>query len=88
MVSLSWLDVKTGPPRQHDGSAHTGVIVGVVAALVLLLALTLLALYINSHPSAASPLYILQVSNTIRAHIQPALSVCVLLDVDFYSHSL
>uniref|UniRef100_A0A8C7PPL7 Plexin domain containing 1 n=1 Tax=Oncorhynchus mykiss TaxID=8022 RepID=A0A8C7PPL7_ONCMY len=52
MVSLSWLDVKTGPPRQHDGSAHTGVIAGVVAALVLLLALTLLALYINSHPSA------------------------------------
>uniref|UniRef100_A0A674AE32 Plexin domain containing 1 n=1 Tax=Salmo trutta TaxID=8032 RepID=A0A674AE32_SALTR len=48
---------------------------GVVAALVLLLALTLLALYINSHPSAASPLNILQVSNTIRAHIQPALSV-------------
>ncbi|XP_020340255.1 plexin domain-containing protein 1 isoform X3 [Oncorhynchus kisutch] len=57
-------DMKTGPPRQHDESAHTGVIVGVVAALVLLLALTLLALYINSHPSAASPLYILQRRNS------------------------
>ncbi|XP_029583408.1 plexin domain-containing protein 1-like isoform X1 [Salmo trutta] len=57
-------DVKTGPPRQHDGSAHTGVIAGVVAALVLLLALTLLALYINSHPSAASPLNILQRRNS------------------------
>ncbi|XP_041737928.2 plexin domain-containing protein 1-like isoform X2 [Coregonus clupeaformis] len=53
-------NVKTGPQRQHDGSAHTGVIAGVVAALVLLLAVTLLALYINSHPSAASPLYFLQ----------------------------
>ncbi|KAM9474240.1 plexin domain-containing protein 1-like isoform 2-T2 [Salvelinus alpinus] len=57
-------DVKTGPPRQHDGSAHTGVIAGVVAALVLLLALTLLALYVNSHPSAASPLYVLQRRNS------------------------
>ncbi|XP_014059505.1 plexin domain-containing protein 1 [Salmo salar] len=57
-------NVKTGPPRQLDGSAHTGVIAGVVAALVLLLALTLLALYINSHPSAASPLYFLQRRNS------------------------
>ncbi|CAB1341667.1 unnamed protein product [Coregonus sp. 'balchen'] len=46
-------NVKTGPLRQHDGSAHTGVIAGVVAALVLLLAVTLLALYINSHPSTS-----------------------------------
>uniref|UniRef100_A0A8C8FQM9 Plexin domain containing 1 n=2 Tax=Oncorhynchus tshawytscha TaxID=74940 RepID=A0A8C8FQM9_ONCTS len=57
-------NVKTGPPRQHDGSAHTGVIAGVVAALVLLLALTLLALYVNSPPSAASPLYFLQRRNS------------------------
>uniref|UniRef100_A0A4W5NU16 Plexin domain containing 1 n=1 Tax=Hucho hucho TaxID=62062 RepID=A0A4W5NU16_9TELE len=35
-----------------------------LAALVLLLALTLLALYINCHPSAASPLYFLQRRNS------------------------
>uniref|UniRef100_A0A4W5P0Y4 Plexin domain containing 1 n=1 Tax=Hucho hucho TaxID=62062 RepID=A0A4W5P0Y4_9TELE len=42
----------------------TEIIAGVVAALVLLLALTLLALYINCHPSAASPLYFLQRRNS------------------------
>lgn len=64
LVSLSPLDMKTGPPRQQEGSSHTGVIAGVVAAVVLLLALTLLALYTNSHPSVASPLYFTQVSTT------------------------
>uniref|UniRef100_A0A673W5H8 Plexin domain containing 1 n=1 Tax=Salmo trutta TaxID=8032 RepID=A0A673W5H8_SALTR len=62
--SIIWTDVKTAPPRHLDGSAHTGVIAGVVAALVLLLALTLLTLYINSHPSAASPPYFLQRRNS------------------------
>ncbi|KAL0992733.1 hypothetical protein UPYG_G00097630 [Umbra pygmaea] len=54
------MDVDTGHPRQHNSPVQTGVIVGVVAALVILLALTLLALYMNSHPIAASPIYLLQ----------------------------
>ncbi|KPP64559.1 plexin domain-containing protein 1-like, partial [Scleropages formosus] len=50
---------KTRPPEQQGAPVHTGIIVGVVSALVLLLAFTLLALYISSHPAAAPPLYLL-----------------------------
>ncbi|KAG9337598.1 hypothetical protein JZ751_028449 [Albula glossodonta] len=42
-------DVKMGPPRDHGALAHSGIISGVVTAVVLLVALTLLALYINTH---------------------------------------
>ncbi|XP_070704387.1 plexin domain-containing protein 1-like [Pempheris klunzingeri] len=52
--------VKTDSSTQTDGMANTGVIAGITAALVLLLALILVALYINYHPTAASPLYLLQ----------------------------
>ncbi|KAI3359620.1 hypothetical protein L3Q82_014002 [Scortum barcoo] len=53
-------DVKTDSSTKSDGLANTGVIAGIAAALVLLLALILVALYINYHPTAASPLYLIQ----------------------------
>uniref|UniRef100_A0A8P4FYB5 Plexin domain containing 1 n=1 Tax=Dicentrarchus labrax TaxID=13489 RepID=A0A8P4FYB5_DICLA len=45
---------------KSEGLANTGVIAGIAAALVLLLALILVALYINYHPTTASPLYLIQ----------------------------
>ncbi|TDH03196.1 hypothetical protein EPR50_G00160630 [Perca flavescens] len=56
-------DVKTDSSTKTDGLANTGVIAGIAAALVLLLALILVALYINYHPTAASPLYLIQRRN-------------------------
>ncbi|XP_035808024.2 plexin domain-containing protein 1-like isoform X1 [Amphiprion ocellaris] len=53
-------DVKTDSSNKSEGLANTGVIAGITAALVLLLALVLVALYINCHPAAASPLYLIQ----------------------------
>ncbi|XP_068193913.1 plexin domain-containing protein 1-like isoform X2 [Antennarius striatus] len=53
-------DVKSDSSTGSDGLASTGVIAGIAAALVLLVALVLVALYINYHPSAASPLYLIQ----------------------------
>uniref|UniRef100_A0A8C9YLU0 Plexin domain containing 1 n=1 Tax=Sander lucioperca TaxID=283035 RepID=A0A8C9YLU0_SANLU len=55
--------VRTDSSTKSDGLANTGVIAGIAAALVLLLALTLVALYINYHPTAASPLYLIQRRN-------------------------
>ncbi|KAJ8365328.1 hypothetical protein SKAU_G00141590 [Synaphobranchus kaupii] len=43
-------DSKPGPPVQQGAPVHSGIIAGVVTAVVLLLALILLALYINTHP--------------------------------------
>ncbi|XP_077354082.1 plexin domain-containing protein 1-like [Festucalex cinctus] len=40
--------------------ANTAILVGIASALVLLLALLLVALYINCHPSGVSPLYFIQ----------------------------
>ncbi|XP_077411689.1 plexin domain-containing protein 1-like [Vanacampus margaritifer] len=40
--------------------ANTATVAGIASALVLLLALVLVALYINCHPSAASSLYFIQ----------------------------
>lgn len=46
-------------------SENTAIIAGVVAALVLLVTLTLLAVYyINTHPTVAPPFYLMQVRNT------------------------
>ncbi|KAJ8398829.1 hypothetical protein AAFF_G00420260 [Aldrovandia affinis] len=42
-------DLKTVPPIQQGAAGHSDIIIGVVTAVVLLLALTLLALYINTH---------------------------------------
>lgn len=55
-------DVKTDSSTRSKGLANIGVIAGIAAALLLLLALILVALYINYHPSAVSPLYLTQVS--------------------------
>ncbi|XP_028311052.1 plexin domain-containing protein 1-like isoform X2 [Gouania willdenowi] len=57
-------DVKADTSSTDDGAVNTGVIAGVAAALVLLLALIIVALYINCHPNtAASALYIIQRRN-------------------------
>ncbi|XP_060883126.1 plexin domain-containing protein 1-like [Labrus mixtus] len=53
-------DVRTDSSTKSHVLANTGLIAGIAAALVLLLALILLALYINYHPTAASPLYLIQ----------------------------
>ncbi|XP_059204288.1 plexin domain-containing protein 1-like isoform X2 [Centropristis striata] len=53
-------DVWTDSSTKTEGMANTGVIAGIAAALVLLLALILVALYINYHPTGASPLYLIQ----------------------------
>uniref|UniRef100_A0A3Q3QI05 PSI domain-containing protein n=1 Tax=Monopterus albus TaxID=43700 RepID=A0A3Q3QI05_MONAL len=53
-------DVKTDSSTKSEGLVNTGVIAGIAAALLLLLALVLVALYINYHPTTASPLYIIQ----------------------------
>ncbi|XP_014014160.1 plexin domain-containing protein 1 isoform X1 [Salmo salar] len=53
-------DLQTGPPHQ-ERTEHTAIIAGVVAALILLVALTLLAVYyINTHPTVAPPFYLMQ----------------------------
>lgn len=54
--------MKTDSSTKSDRLANTETIAGIAAALVLLLALILVALYINYHPSATSPLYLVQVS--------------------------
>ncbi|XP_030592046.1 plexin domain-containing protein 1-like [Archocentrus centrarchus] len=59
-IFKSGSDVKTDSSSKSAGLANTGVIAGIAAALVLLLALILVALYINYHPSTASPLYLIQ----------------------------
>ncbi|XP_038560953.1 plexin domain-containing protein 1-like [Micropterus salmoides] len=53
-------DVKTDSSTKSDRLANTGLIAGIAATLVLLLALVLVALYINYHPTATSPLYLIQ----------------------------
>lgn len=55
-------DLQTGPPNHKGITENTAIIAGVVAALVLLVALTLLAVYyINTHPTVAPPFYLMQV---------------------------
>ncbi|XP_061911161.1 plexin domain-containing protein 1-like [Entelurus aequoreus] len=52
----------TGDPREGSTiTENTAIIAGVLAALVLLVALTLLAVYcINTHPTLAPPFYLMQ----------------------------
>ncbi|XP_041818868.1 plexin domain-containing protein 1-like isoform X1 [Chelmon rostratus] len=53
--------LQTGPPNHKGITENTAIIAGVVAALVLLVALTLLAVYyINTHPTVAPPFYLMQ----------------------------
>uniref|UniRef100_UPI0037E9AE6E plexin domain-containing protein 1-like n=1 Tax=Semicossyphus pulcher TaxID=241346 RepID=UPI0037E9AE6E len=52
---------ETSPPNPKGITENTAIIAGVVAALVLLVALTLLAVYyINTHPTVAPPFYLMQ----------------------------
>ncbi|XP_036397686.1 plexin domain-containing protein 1 isoform X1 [Megalops cyprinoides] len=61
LIHYNGNDLQTGPPRQQGAPEHTGIIAGVVTAVVLLVALTLLALYyINTHPTVAPPFYLMQ----------------------------
>ncbi|XP_041830335.1 plexin domain-containing protein 1-like [Melanotaenia boesemani] len=49
------------PPNHQGITENTAIIAGVVAALALLVALTLLAVYyINTHPTVAPPFYLMQ----------------------------
>uniref|UniRef100_A0A8B9HA65 Plexin domain containing 1 n=1 Tax=Astyanax mexicanus TaxID=7994 RepID=A0A8B9HA65_ASTMX len=51
----------TVPADEEEAPEHTAIIAGVVAALVLLVFLTLLAVYyINTHPTVAPPFYLMQ----------------------------
>uniref|UniRef100_A0A674B6P1 Plexin domain containing 1 n=1 Tax=Salmo trutta TaxID=8032 RepID=A0A674B6P1_SALTR len=53
-----WLDYNC---PEEERTEHTAIIAGVVAALILLVALTLLAVYyINTHPTVAPPFYLMQ----------------------------
>lgn len=62
-------DLQKGPPSHKGITENTAIIAGVVAALVLLVALTLLAVYyINTHPTVAPPFYLMQVRKT-NSHI-------------------
>lgn len=57
----STTDEEAGNPSHSGITENTAIIAGVVAALVLLVALTLLAVYyINTHPTAAPPFYLMQ----------------------------
>lgn len=54
-------DLDTIPQNPKRITENTAIIAGVVAALVLLVALTLLAVYyINTHPTVAPPFYLMQ----------------------------
>ncbi|KAM6905440.1 plexin domain-containing protein 1-like isoform 2-T2 [Xenentodon cancila] len=50
----------TDSSAKSERFSNPGVIAGVAAVLVLLLALTLVALYIQCHPTAPSPLFLIQ----------------------------
>lgn len=59
----------TDSSSESDRFGSPGVIAGVAAASVLLLALVLVALYLNHHSTSASPFYLIQVSNGL-SHIR------------------
>lgn len=61
--------MKTNSSTKSDKLANTGVIVGITVATLSLIALTIVALYINSHPTAAARLYLLQVSAECVPHL-------------------
>ncbi|KAK5602632.1 hypothetical protein CRENBAI_006606 [Crenichthys baileyi] len=51
----------SSPPNHREITENTAIIAGVVAALILLVTLTLLAVYyINTHPTVAPPFYLMQ----------------------------
>lgn len=69
-------DLQTGPPNPRVMTENAAIIAGVVAALVLLVALTLLAVYyINTHPTVAPPFFLMQVREKNK-FLQSADSCC------------
>ncbi len=69
-------DLQTVPPNNTGITENTAIIAGVVAALVLLVALTLLAVYyINTHPTVAPPFYLMQVRKTNSCILQSQLFI-------------
>lgn len=59
---LIFSDIEPSSPNHRGITENTAIIAGVVAALVLLVTLTLLAVYyINTHPTVAPPFYLMQV---------------------------
>lgn len=56
-------DVKTDPSTKNKELPNFAVIVGIIVALVLILALIVVALFINCYPAAASSLYLIQRRN-------------------------
>lgn len=71
-------DPQTGSPGEEEPPEHTAIIAGVVAALVLLVFLTLLAVYyINTHPTVAPPFYLMQVKLMNRFHIKGSVNFSV-----------
>lgn len=68
---MTFLDVQNGSSGEEEPPEHTAIIAGVVAALVLLVFLTLLAVYyINTHPTVAPPFYLMQVNLMTVFHIK------------------
>lgn len=71
------LHFQTDPLGEDEAPEHTAIIAGVVAALVLLVFLTLLAVYyINTHPTVAPPFYLMQVSTDLSI-VSDKLHVCI-----------
>lgn len=63
-------DLQTAAPDHNGVTENTAIIAGVVAALVLLVALTLLAVYyINTHPTVAPPFDLMQVNDKNTSYI-------------------
>ncbi|ROL47935.1 hypothetical protein DPX16_23719 [Anabarilius grahami] len=60
-MSKTVLSAKAETGGEEEAPEHTAIIAGVVTALVLLVFLTLLAVYyINTHPTVAPPFYLMQ----------------------------
>lgn len=73
LIFVFQAEVTTDSSSKSNTFGSTGVIVGVAAALVLLFALILVALYISNHSRCVSPLYLIQVSNGL-SYIYPDIS--------------
>lgn len=61
-------DVKTESSTKSKELSHTGIIAGIAAALVFLLALILVAICIHCYPTGLSPLYLIQVHHTYNSN--------------------
>lgn len=50
------------PSKQTGTPVHTGTIVGIVLAVLLIAVIILAGIYINSHPTSAAALFFIEVS--------------------------